>query len=49
LGGVDWHKAQATARESILVFRDIALAADVAKTNLTKFLKQHGLQNIRSL
>jgi phage antirepressor YoqD-like protein len=49
LGGVDWHKAHATARESILVFRDIALAADVAKTNLTKFLKQHGLQNIRSL
>ena len=30
MGGVDWHKAQATARESILIFRDIALAADVA-------------------
>lgn len=49
MGSVDWHNAQATARESILIFRDIAFAADVAKTNLTKFLKQHGLENIRSL
>ena len=37
------------AGESIPIFRDIAFAADVAKTNLTEFLQQHGLQKIRSL
>ncbi|MFA4836963.1 MAG: hypothetical protein WC749_12945, partial [Dehalococcoidia bacterium] len=32
-----------------LVFRDSAFADDVAKTNLTAILQQHGLENIRSL
>jgi adenine-specific DNA-methyltransferase len=49
LGIVDWHKAQAPAGESTLVFRDSAFADDVAKTNLAAILQQHGLQNIRSL
>ena len=49
LGIVDWHKAQAPAGESTLVFRDSAFADDVAKTNLAAILQQHGLKNIRSL
>lgn len=49
MGIVDWHKAQAPVGESTLVFRDSALTADVAKTNLAAILQQHGLQNIRSL
>ncbi|MEI6342016.1 MAG: site-specific DNA-methyltransferase [Verrucomicrobiota bacterium] len=49
LGIVDWHKAQAPAGESTMVFRDSAFADDVAKTNLAAILQQHGLQNIRSL
>jgi adenine-specific DNA-methyltransferase len=49
LGIVAWHKAQAPAGESTLVFRDSAFADDVAKTNLAAILQQHGLQNIRSL
>jgi hypothetical protein len=28
---------------------DIALADDVAKTNVTAILRQHGLENVRSL
>ena len=32
-----------------VVFRDSAFADDVAKTNLTAILQQHGLENVRSL
>ena len=49
LGIVDWHKALAPAGESTVVFRDNAFADDVAKTNLTAILQQHGLDNVRSL
>jgi adenine-specific DNA-methyltransferase len=49
LGIVDWHKALAPAGESTLVFRDSAFVDDVAKTNLTAILQQHGLDNVRSL
>lgn len=49
LGIIEWHKAQAPAGESTLVFRDSTFADDVAKTNLAAILQQHGLQNIRSL
>ena len=49
LGLVDWHKAQSPAGESTVVFRDSAFADDVAKTNLTAILQQHGLENVRSL
>jgi hypothetical protein len=31
------------------LFRDIAVAADVVKTNLAAILQQHGLQNVRIL
>ena len=49
LGLAAWHKAQAPAVESSVVFRDSAFADDVAKTNLTAILEQHGLKNVRSL
>jgi len=46
---VKWHKQLAPAGETNVVFRDSAFADDVAKTNLTAILQQHGLENIRSL
>jgi adenine-specific DNA-methyltransferase len=49
LGMVEWHKTLAPAGESTVVFRDSAFADDVAKTNLTAILQQHGLENVRSL
>ena len=49
LGIVDWHKIQAPAGESTVVFRDSAFEDDVAKTNLTAILQQYGLENVRSL
>lgn len=48
-GLVDWHKSLAPAGDSTIVFRDSAFADDVAKTNLTAILQQHGLENVRSL
>lgn len=36
-------------KESTCVFRDSVFADDVAKTNLTAILEQHGTQNVRSL
>lgn len=48
-GIVDWHKAIAPASETVVVFRDSAFADDVAKTNITAILQQHGLENVRSL
>lgn len=44
-----WHKELAPAGGTTLVFRDNAFADDVAKTNLTAILSQHGLDNVRSL
>lgn len=49
LGMAQLHKELAPAGESTCVFRDSAFADDVAKTNLTAILQQHGLENIRSL
>jgi adenine-specific DNA-methyltransferase len=48
-GLVDWRKQIAPASETNVVFRDSAFADDVAKTNLTAILQQHGLDNVRSL
>lgn len=39
----------APAGETTVVFRDSAFADDVAKSNLTAILQQHGLENVRSL
>jgi adenine-specific DNA-methyltransferase len=53
-GMIDWHKELAPSGETTIVFRDSGFqhkkkSDDVAKTNITEILKQHGLQNIRSL
>ncbi|OQX13579.1 MAG: site-specific DNA-methyltransferase [Desulfobulbaceae bacterium A2] len=48
--GIDaWHKELKPAGETTVVFRDSAFADDVAKTNLTAILQQHGLETVRSL
>jgi adenine-specific DNA-methyltransferase len=44
-----WHKQLASAGDTGVVFRDSAFADDVAKSNLTAILQQHGLENARSL
>jgi len=49
LGIIKWHKEQAPMGETTVVFRDSAFVDDVAKTNLTAILQQHGLENVRSL
>ena len=49
LGIVAWHTALKPAGETTVVFRDSAFADDVAKTNLTAILQQHGLETVRSL
>lgn len=49
LGIVAWHKQLTPAGKTSVVFRDSAFADDVAKTNLTAILQQHGLENVRSL
>ena len=49
LGIVAWHKQLAPTGETSVVFRDSAFADDVAKTNLTAILQQHGLETVRSL
>ena len=49
LGLVAWHKTLKPAGETTVVFRDSAFADDVAKTNLTAILQQHGLETVRSL
>jgi adenine-specific DNA-methyltransferase len=46
---VAWHDELKPAGESTVVFRDSAFADDVAKTNLTAILQQHGLETVRSL
>lgn len=49
LGIVTWHQELDPAGDSAVVFRDSAFADDVAKTNLTAILDQHGLSTVRSL
>ena len=44
-----WHKELAPAGDTTVVFRDSAFTDDVAKTNLTAILQQHGLATVRSL
>jgi adenine-specific DNA-methyltransferase len=49
LGIVKWHKELAPAGDTTCVFRDSAFADDVAKTNCSAILQQHGIANVRSL
>jgi adenine-specific DNA-methyltransferase len=48
-GVIAWHKLLAPAGDTTCVFRDSAFVDDVAKTNLTQILSQHGLATVRSL
>ncbi len=48
-GIIAWHKEQAPSGETTVVFRDSAFADDVAKTNASAILEQHGIENVRSL
>jgi adenine-specific DNA-methyltransferase len=49
LGIVAWRDELKPAGDSTCVFRDAAFADDVAKTNLTAILTQHGITNVRSI
>lgn len=49
LGIVEWHKQLCPVGETTCVFLDSAFADDVAKSNLSAILQQHGLENVRSL
>jgi adenine-specific DNA-methyltransferase len=49
LGIAKWRDELAPVGETQCVFRDKAFADDVAKTNLTAILEQHGLKTVRSL
>lgn len=49
LGIIAWHKELAPVGDTTCVFRDSAFADDVAKSNLSAILFQHGIENVRSL
>lgn len=49
LGIAEWHQDLKPAGDTTIVFRDSAFSDDVAKTNLTAILNQHGLETVRSL
>jgi adenine-specific DNA-methyltransferase len=44
-----WHKKLAPATDTRLIFKDSGFTDDVAKTNLTAILAQHGLKDVRSI
>ena len=46
---VNWRNEASPAGDSTVVFRDSAFRNDVAKTNLTAILGQHGIESVRSL
>lgn len=49
MGIIDWHKELEPASDTQVVFRDSAFANDIAKTNMTAILEQHGIGHARSL
>jgi adenine-specific DNA-methyltransferase len=49
MGIIDWHKELEPASDTQVVFRDSAFANDIAKTNMTAILEQHGIAHVRSL
>lgn len=49
LGIAEWHKQLSPTGDITVIFRDSAFEDDVAKTNITAILEQHGLGNVRSL
>jgi adenine-specific DNA-methyltransferase len=46
---VAWQQELKPAGDTTVVFRDSAFADDVAKTNITAILQQHGIETVRSL
>jgi len=48
-GIIDWHKELEPASDTQVVFRDSAFSDDIAKTNMTAILEQHGISHVRSL
>ena len=48
-GIIDWHKELEPASDTQVVFRDSAFADDIAKTNISAILEQHGIAHVRSL
>lgn len=49
LGIVAWHSKLGNTANTRALFRDNAFADDVAKTNLTEILRQHGIRDVRSI
>ena len=49
LGIIDWHTKLKPSSDTHVVFRDSAFEDDVAKTNITAILEQHGITHVRSL
>ena len=48
-GIVEWRKRLPERAETAIVFRDDAFADELAKTNLVEILRQHGIDNVRSI
>ena len=49
MGIIGWHKELAPEGDTQVVFRDSAFTNDIAKTNMTAILEQHGIAHVRSL
>jgi len=48
-GIISWHTELKPAGDTQVVFRDSAFANDIAKTNMTAILEQHGIAHVRSI
>lgn len=48
-GLINWRKEISPVGDTTCVFRDSAFSNDVAKSNMTAILQQHGITNVRSL
>jgi adenine-specific DNA-methyltransferase len=49
MGIMGWHTELKPEGNTQVVFRDSAFANDIAKTNMTVILEQHGIAHVRSL
>jgi len=49
MGIINGHKELEPVGDTQVVFRDSAFANDIAKTNMTAILEQHGIAHVRSL
>ena len=46
---ISWHRELEPTGDTQVVFRDSAFENDIAKTNMTAILEQHGIAHVRSL